>query len=216
MNKISLLDNVLESAQWVEKTAKDVVRAPGKRPKVVDPDSWRDQFVEHTTPSGQVRRVKIKTLDIEEQQKYKPDNDGSDTSNKNNDVSKKERLKKKVEKLDSEGKKRDVQKGLDDKDKDVDEDALDKEKLAEILERAQNKIKKLKYVDSISFEEIRSILATEYMKAGAPLEKVQELFKGTSGDFKSKESYINNQYVLLPVNGDFKQIRKRCLEVFNE
>lgn len=48
-----IVDDILREAGWVK--------------------DWRDKKVEHTTPSGQKRRVKIKSLPPEEQLQYKPD-----------------------------------------------------------------------------------------------------------------------------------------------
>lgn len=50
----AIIDEVLKEARWI--IAQD----------------WKEKIVEHTTPSGQKRKVKIKSLSPEEQEKYKP------------------------------------------------------------------------------------------------------------------------------------------------
>ena len=185
MKNARLIEETLKEAQWIGKISKEVVREPGKkRPKVIDPDSWRDQMVEHETPSGQVREVKVKTLPHDEQLVYKEKFKDKGDSKGQQGTQKSDRAKTDI-------KKRDVQDALDKKREEVERPKLDKEELQKVLKRTKDRVRKLKFINKISFEEIRSILASEYMKAGADQETIRKLFSGESGDFKSKDQYIN-------------------------
>jgi len=50
-------DDIIKEAKWIGKKAQE---------------DWLEKVVEHTTPGGERRKVKVKSLPPEEQAKYKP------------------------------------------------------------------------------------------------------------------------------------------------
>ena len=80
--------DILKEAKWIGKRAEADADAKSM-------DAWMDKVVEHTTPGGQKRKVKVKSLSPEEQAKYRPKKE-----EKKDD--KKEELKSKLKKKEEE------------------------------------------------------------------------------------------------------------------
>jgi len=107
------IQDILKEAKWIGKTAGE---------------DWLEKVVEHTTPGGKRRKVKVKSLPPEEQAKYRPKKEEGD---------KKEDLKGKIKEKKKE---------------------LKKPKVPEVISNADNLWKKLDTDQKARFLEKASVL----------------------------------------------------------
>jgi len=86
------INDILKEAKWIGKEAAE---------------DWLEKVVEHTTPGGQKRKVKVKSLPSEERAKYKP-------SGKDESLKKKIEEKKKSLEKPSKERRKELDKSIDD------------------------------------------------------------------------------------------------------